>query len=62
LKKLWIAFWICWSGGLIGIMLASEGYGDWTRILAIVFTLAGLIVGFTMFGLAIKNRYFPSAD
>ena len=62
MKKLWIAFWICWFGAMIGGLLASEGYGDWAKILADVFTLTGMVVGFTMFGVAIRNRFFPPTD
>jgi len=46
----------------MGVMLSSKGYGEWARIVAIVFTLAGMVVGFTMFAAGIRSRFFPPPE
>jgi hypothetical protein len=57
-KKLGMLFFICFAASILSILAISNGESGIGKVIAIVFTLAGMVVGFSWFVVLIWTHFF----
>jgi len=56
MKKLHIAFYFCWAAAMLGGLIMNLGYIATGKFITFGFVLAGAMIGFYCFAVAIRNR------